>query len=195
MPTADDEIAIAVHECGHALVSALLDETENPHLVTLEGGEHDISKFYTQFEAKASIRQTRGQIIAAIAVALSGKVAEELYTGQASSGVFDDLMAASDMARKMVELYGMGSFQESLYQKDKQGLVRRPLSPERERLVDEEVDSILREAHDMVSEIYLVNRDLLEKMVDQLLIKKTLTWPDIQKIINRALRRMMRRYS
>ena len=72
-PTKKEEVVIATHECGHALVAALIPEAPRPEKVTIEGEEEMLS-FYTKLDVSAmGIVRTQAELRADIAVSLGGR--------------------------------------------------------------------------------------------------------------------------
>jgi cell division protease FtsH len=175
----------AVHEAGHTLVAALLPGVASPHEVTIEGDEDMMSPFYTQLFEDTSFAHSRSDLVDTVATMLAGKMTEELIRGHITTGIWDDLMKASDVAREMVERFGMGSFKQSLYVHDREDPrgKRRQLSAKKEAEIDREVESILGEAQDIVRQILNTHRRQLDDLIEALLARRKLLWVDIKKII------------
>lgn len=180
-PNKDEERVIATHECGHALVAALVTEAARPDKVTIEGEEDEPSAFYTRFDVShQGVVLPRPEVRARIAVSLGGRVAEELVFGQPSAGAADDLYRATQMARAMVEAWGMGSSQEFCYEEAKDGWTRRRLSNSREEAIDRDVDMILNEEKERVRQLLSGERGSLEAMASLLLEKRVLEHKDLK---------------
>lgn len=180
-PNKDEERVIATHECGHALVAALVAEAARPDKVTIEGEEDEPSAFYTRFDVShQGVVLPRPEVRARIAVSLGGRVAEEIVFGQPSAGAADDLYRATQMARAMVEAWGMGSSQEFCYEEAKDGWTRRRLSNSREEAIDRDVDMILNEEKERVRQLLSGERGSLEAMASLLLEKRVLEHKDLK---------------
>jgi SpoVK/Ycf46/Vps4 family AAA+-type ATPase len=175
----------AVHEAGHTLVAALLPGVASPHEVTIEGDEDMMSPFYTQLFEDDSFAHSRNDLIDTIATMLAGKMTEEFVRGHITTGIWDDLMKASDVAREMVERFGMGSFKQSLYVYDREDPrgKRRQLSAKKEAEIDREVELILSEAQDIVRNILHTHKKQLDDLIEALLVRRKLLWADIKEII------------
>lgn len=180
-PNKDEEKIIATHECGHALVAALIAEAARPDKVTIEGEEDEPSAFYTRFDVShQGVVLPRPEVRARIAVSLGGRVAEEVVYGQPSAGAADDLYRATQMARAMVEAWGMGSSQEFCYEEARDGWTRRRLSNSREEAIDRDVDLILNEEKERVRSLLTAERPTLEAMAALLVEKRVLELTDLK---------------
>lgn len=179
-PNESEERVIAAHECGHALVAALIPEAARPEKVTIEG-EEDENQFYTSFDRDAlGIITTTAKAEADIAVAFGGRVAEELCYGEISAGDMSDLHQASRLARVMIEAWGMGESQEFCYEETSEGYKRRRLSDHREQQIDAEVDVVLDRQREVARTILAENRETLEAMTTLLLEKRALERKDLK---------------
>ncbi|MCO5172534.1 MAG: AAA family ATPase [Planctomycetes bacterium] len=180
-PSKDEEKIIATHECGHALVAALVAEAARPDKVTIEGEEDEPSAFYTRFDVShQGVVLPRPEVRARIAVSLGGRVAEEVVYGQPSAGAADDLYRATQMARAMVEAWGMGSSQEFCYEEARDGWARRRLSNSREEAIDRDVDAILNEEKERVRALLTAERATLEAMAALLVEKRALELKELK---------------
>ncbi|MGE0708231.1 MAG: AAA family ATPase [Planctomycetota bacterium] len=179
-PTEAEEKVIATHECGHALVGALLPHAARPEKVTIDG-EEELSAFYTSFDRDAmGIITTTARAEADVAVAFGGRVAEELCYGEISAGDMSDLHQATRLARVMVEAWGMGHSQEFCYEESQEGFRRRRLSEHREEQVDHEVDTILNGQRERARQLLAEHRETLQAMSALLVEKKVLERKDLK---------------
>lgn len=180
-PSKDEEKVIATHECGHALVAALVPEAARPDKVTIEGEEDEASTYYTRFDqTHQSVIMNLPELTSRLAVSLGGRVAEEVVYGQPSAGAADDLLKASALARAMVELWGMGSHLTSCYEETREGLQRRRLSDGRETKIDADVDGLLAREHDRVRALLSEHRPTLDAMAALLVQKRVLELKDLK---------------
>lgn len=104
--TESDRRLIAHHEAGHAVVSAALPGTDIVHKVSIVARGHagGLTWFSPEVEL---VFATRSQLQDRLAVLLAGRAAEQLLTGEPSSGAQDDLERATHLARRMVSELGM----------------------------------------------------------------------------------------
>src|SRR5579872_449348 len=103
-----DRRITAWHEAGHALAGLWLDDAQDPVQVTIipRGPAGGVTWFPASDDDFLSLRQAKAQL----AVAMSGRVAEELLLGEDfTQGASNDIKAATDLARSMVTEFGMGS--------------------------------------------------------------------------------------
>lgn len=182
-PTKAEERVIATHECGHALIAALVPEAPRPEKVTIEGEDMELA-FYTQLDVDAvGIVMTRAHALANIAVSLGGRGAEEVCFGQLSAGASDDLSKATRVARLMIEAWGMGSSQEFCYDETREGYTRRRLSDPREEAIDREVAQILEEERLRVKALLSEHKAVLEELAAVLLERRALERADLKRFL------------
>ena len=121
---------------------------------------------------------------------LGGRVAEDIIFGEVSSGAADDLARATDMARKMVREWGMSErvgpmawrSQEQVFLGEDMGR-GRDYSDDMANLIDEEIESILREAEKRCQDLLLENREGLDALAQSLLVKETLDSSDVHELL------------
>jgi cell division protease FtsH len=179
-PTKTEETVISTHECGHALLAALVPEAPRPEKVTIEGEDEGFA-FYTKLDQSAiGIIRTGAEVRADIAVSLGGRGAERLCFGKVSTGASSDLHQATHVARLMVEAWGMGRSQEFCYVETNQGYERRRLSDNREQEIDEDVHQILEEERARVHALLVEHREVLEDMAVLLKEKRVLERADLK---------------
>jgi cell division protease FtsH len=121
------------------------------------------------------------EIRGSIATLLGGRSAEEVVFGKVSTGASDDIQKATDLAERMVTLYGMNArFGPVAFEKTQQQFLtpwqnsRRGISPDLTAEIDEEIQLIIDAAHQIAQNILLKNRELLEMMAQQLLQQEVL---------------------
>ena len=174
MSDAEKEMT-AYHEGGHALLAAVLEHADTLHKVTILPTGMALGVTQTLPEERHSYRQN--YIEDTLCMTLGGRMAEELIYGVTSTGAANDLQRATEMARKMVREWGMSSRLGPMAF-GAQGQVflgedlmhTREYSDETARVIDEEVERILREQEDRAKALLteystvheLVARSLLE---------------------------------
>jgi cell division protease FtsH len=152
--TAEDKKITAYHESGHAIVAMKLPGCDPVHEVSII--PRGMAGGYTMTLPKEDMKHmTRGKLLDEIAMLLGGRVAETLALGDISTGAYNDLQRASDLARKMVVEYGMseeigpvflGGKEEVFIAKDWGH--QRNFSEEIAAKVDAEIKRILEEQFD-----------------------------------------------
>jgi cell division protease FtsH len=188
--TEDEKKLTAYHEAGHAIVGLNVPQHDPIHKATiiprgralglvLSLPERDqLSVTYTKYKSK-------------IAMAMGGKVAEELTFGKenVTSGAASDIQQVSKIARAMVTQFG---FAEELghvdYANEQQSYLGAyqggsSVSPETQKLIDQEVKQIIDEGYETAKRILTEKNDDLERLAQGLLEYETLTGNEITKVI------------
>ncbi len=179
--TPEDKKKTAYHESGHAIIGYLLPGCDPVHKVsviprgralgvTLSLPEQDRYSVY------------RNQMLAKISMLFGGRVAEELFTGDISTGASNDFERATDMARDMVTRYGMSDALGPMVYGENEGEVflgrsvttHKNISEATMQKVDSEIRRILDEQYALARKILLENRDKVEAMTNALLEWETI---------------------
>jgi cell division protease FtsH len=171
----------AYHEGGHALVAHALPNTDPVHKVTILPRGRALG--YTMVlpdEDKYST--TRNELLDQLAYALGGRAAEEMVFHDPTTGAGNDIEKATKLARAMVTQYGMTERLGTIKLGQDSGEVflgrdmghQRDYSEEVAAMVDEEVKKLIETAHDEAWEVLVENRDILDRLVLELLEKETL---------------------
>ena len=179
----------ACHEAGHALVGELLEHHDPIHKVTIipRGPALGVTMALPK-EDRLSV--SRVQALDRIAMALGGRLAEEIVFGQLTSGASDDIKKATQLARAMVTQWGMskalgplayvereeGGFLGASYHKD--------YSETTANQIDAEVRQIITQQYDRVRALLEANRELLDAITEALLERETIGHDDLTKLMN-----------
>ncbi len=183
-----ERITCAYHESGHAVVAALLPNADPLHKVTIiprgralgvtmqlpEGDRHTHSREYLE---------------AQIAILMGGRIAEEIFLRQMTSGAGNDIERATDIARRMVCEFGMSALGPLAY--------RTPGNPwETDRgagiseataqRVDEEVRELVMRGYETARQVIAKNREAVRVMAEALLEVESLDAEGIRAIIAKA---------
>ena len=179
----------AWHEAGHALVNVMLQHTHPLHKVTIIPRGPSLGS--TMSLPKEDILNYRKkEMLDMIAMTMAGRIAEEIFSGDISTGAGGDIQQATNMARAMVCQYGMS---------DKLGMVqygeddeiflgrdmmrRKSYSEHTAQEIDAEVKSIINSGYQVAKDIIVANRDKLEIIAQSLLEYETLDGAQVQEII------------
>ena len=132
---------------------------------------------------------TREELISKICVLLGGRAAEKLIFDEVSTGAADDLSKATDIARSMVERFGMDeALGHMVFQEDRPlfldntAVRSRSISEATAERLDAATADIIRDAFQRTTAVLSDNRDLLEKCAQDLLKKETLDEGEISEI-------------
>ncbi len=183
----------AYHEVGHALVAKFLPNTDPVHKVSIIPRGRALGVTMTlPIEDRLSYDEEYMQCT--LAKLMGGRVAEELVFNHRTSGASDDIEKATNIARKMVTVYGMSKNMGPIAfgQKEEAIFLGREIAQHRDYSeqtaikIDEEVRRIVDEAHNTAKEILQKHEDLLHKIAESLLEKETLEGKEIDAIIDAA---------
>ena len=173
----------AYHEGGHALVAAALNDTDPVTKVTiLPRGRAAVMPTSDRYS------QSRNQLLDQMAYAMGGRTAEEIVFHDPTTGASNDIEKATNIARTMVGEYGFSDrlgaikWTEDDDQSDMGGLAPHKYSERTAETIDEEVHKLVETAHTEAWTIINENRDILDELVRQLLVKETLNEKELAEI-------------
>jgi cell division protease FtsH len=181
----------AWHESGHAVVQALLENTEPIHKVTIIPRGMALGATMSLPE-KDILNKTRNQLRDELAVLMGGRIAEKLHTGDISTGARMDIRMASRIARHMVCEYGMsddlgaqafGENQELMFLAREISRAQQNYSEETARRIDAEVTRLLREAYERADRLLTEHRRQLDQVVERLLEVETMDGRDVEDLV------------
>ncbi len=188
--TAEGKRKTAFHEAGHALVSWLEPEADPPHRVTIVPRGRALG---VTIPAPDEERFHHGLDYwkARLAVLMGGRAADRLVFQQPFSGHENDLKQATQLARYMVTHWGMSDrlgpmafrIGEEHVFLGKEIQESRDFSDGTARLIDEEVQRLLREADEHAYQLLTANREKLEAIVEALLVHEELDFRALEAII------------
>ncbi len=184
---------VAIHETGHALLAALCDTYFDLKKVSIQS-TYNGAGGYTIFNEKRNITEsglyTKDMLLKRLMVALGGKAAETIMYGEehVSVGAVQDLKQANDLARRMIGNYGMGSKLKVFYNNDVDNgtpFLGRSLassssnSESTKYEFDKEVLGLVNEAYVLAKTFITNHKEILNKIVDDLLEKEILIGNEI----------------
>ena len=190
---------IAYHEGGHALVGHAMPNADPVHKITIIPRGRALG--YTQaLPTEDKVLVTRAEMWDQLAMLLGGRTAEELVFHEPTTGAANDIEKASEIARGMVTQYGMseklgarkfGSGDSEPFL----GMERshaRDYSEEIASAIDDEVRRLIESAHDEAWEVLVEYRDVLDRLVLQLLDKETLSRKEVLEVFATVQKRPLR---
>jgi cell division protease FtsH len=188
----DEKEVIAYHEAGHALLAYVLPHADPVHKVTIlpTGMALGVTQ---QLPLQEKHIYQREYIEDSLVVRLGGRTAEELVFGTISTGANDDLVGCTELARKMVREWGM-SERIGPMAFGSQGAVflgedlmhTRDYSDDTARVIDEEIERILREQHERARAVMRQHRDALDEIARGLLEHETLDGAAVTALVDGA---------
>jgi cell division protease FtsH len=179
----------AYHEAGHALVGSVLEHSDPVHKISIISRGRAAGYTLTlPFEDKRM--QSRKQFLDDIAKALGGYVAEEVVFGDLTTGPSNDLQVLTALARNMVARWGMSDkFGPRALESDGgrtmfgSGIGEKEYSDKVAGEIDQEVDSIIRDAHKRAKDVIVTHRKALDAIAKKLVEVETLERDDFEKIL------------
>ena len=162
---------ISYHESGHALVGHLLPHADPVHKISIISRGRALG-YTLSIPDEDKVLNSRNEMRDELAVFLGGRVAEEIFCEDITTGASNDLERATKMARSMVTNYGMSSdLRVQVFgQPNHEVFLGRDYgntqdySEETARRIDEEVARIMREAHDRAYEILSSHKEQMDLM-------------------------------
>ncbi|MBV9254462.1 MAG: ATP-dependent zinc metalloprotease FtsH [Actinobacteria bacterium] len=191
----DEKERVAYHEGGHAVLAYVLPNADPVHKVTIlpTGMALGVTQ---QLPMEERHIYPREYIEDSLAVRMGGRVAELLIYGDLSTGANNDLVGNTELARKMVREWGM-SDRVGPMAWGSQGMVflgedlmhTRDYSDETSRVIDEEVERILREQEERATVELKKYRAGLDKVAKALLEKETIDGAEVGRLVDEGFGR------
>jgi cell division protease FtsH len=179
---------VAYHEAGHAIVGALVPGAGKVEKISIVPRGVGALGYTLQLPEEDRFLMAEDEIRGRLAILLAGRSAEEVVLGVISTGASDDIQKATDLAERMVTLYGMSDKlgpvalekAQQQFLEDYAVNPRRSVSPRVAEVIDQEVYEIMEGAHQLAREILKLNRDLLEEMTQHLLQREILEGKELR---------------
>ncbi len=190
MLLSDEEKRVtAYHEAGHALVAALRAHADPLHKVTIipRGMALGVTM---QLPVDDKHTVTKDYLETQLAILMGGRIAEEIFLHQMTTGAGNDIERATELARKMVCEYGMSRMGPLTFGKKEEQIFlgreiaqHRDFSEETARQIDAEVRSMVDEAYKAAYSILESKQDAMHRMATALLERETLDANEIRMIL------------
>ncbi len=184
-----EQTITAYHESGHTLVQLLTKHADPLHKVSIiPRGKMGGATF--SLPEKDRTMYTRKYCLAYIRICFGGRVAEELFCDDISSGAQADIMQATNIARKMITEWGMSKKLGFINYGNEQGqaVMGMPLvkeySEHTAEIIDDEIQSIMNDAYNEVKKLIETHREQMENLKNALIKYETLDDKEVKKIIN-----------
>jgi cell division protease FtsH len=180
----------AYHESGHAVVAKLLPKTDPVHKVTIipRGRALGVTM---QLPQEDRYSMDREQILQNISVLFGGRISEEIFMSQMTTGASNDFERATDMARRMVTQWGMSKELGTMVYGENEGEIflgrsittHKNLSEATMQKVDDEIRRIIDEQYALARRLIEENRDKVDTMAKALLEWETLDGDQVSDIM------------
>ncbi|SHF07939.1 ATP-dependent zinc metalloprotease FtsH [Thermomonas hydrothermalis] len=181
----EERRATAYHESGHAVVAMSLPKADPVHKVTIMPRGWALGVTW-QLPEHDALSKYRDKMLEEIAILFGGRIAEELFVGEVSTGASNDFERATRMARDMVTRYGMSDALGIMVYADDDsgyGLHNKTISEATQQKVDAEIRRILDEQYARARKILEEKRDIVEAMAAALLEWETIDAEQVKAIM------------
>ncbi|GHV86136.1 ATP-dependent zinc metalloprotease FtsH [Spirochaetia bacterium] len=182
----------AYHEAGHALVAAFTPNADPVQKISII--PRGFALGYTmQLPVEDRYTVTQSDLLGKIDILLGGRIAEEMISGEFSTGASSDLTKATDIARKMITDYGMSTRFRNVALTSRGGMggaerqdpmFQREYSEATQQYVDDEIARMVEERFRLVKEKLAEKRALLDKVAGVLIEKETLDEKEFNSLVN-----------
>jgi cell division protease FtsH len=189
----EDRRRIAYHEAAHALIAKLDDNVEPLHKVTIipRGVAGGLTMLLPE---KDKYTLQKRECLSSITMAMAGRVAEEMFCGDISSGAANDIKEATRLARKMVTQWGMSAELGPVSYSDEEEHVFlgneitkvKTHGEQMAQKIDDEIRAILMECYQDARRVCEEHRDELQRTAEALLELETLSAEDVDRIFQGA---------
>ena len=189
----DDKIITAYHEAGHAVVNAFMEHTDPVHKITIipRGMALGATMFLPE---KDRMHWSRNRLLDEICTLYGGRVAEEKFCEDITTGASNDIERATDLARRMITHWGMstklgpvnfGTKSGSDFLGNEYGMGKEH-SGFTAKIIDEEVGEILEEQHKRALGLIEEHAELMERVTQALLKFENVTKEEFQQLVKGA---------
>src|SRR5712691_9058625 len=181
----EEKNAVAIHEAGHALVAVLSEHADPVAKVTILPAGQALG-VTEQLPVDERHLYPESYLLDSLAIRMGGRAAEQIVLGEASTGASNDLAGATQLASRMVREFGMSprlgpigfASGSPMYLGD-QPVRTREYAEDTQRVIDEEVARILKEAEVRATTLIERHRDALDRVVSLLLERETIDGADV----------------
>nr|WP_199332365.1 ATP-dependent zinc metalloprotease FtsH3 [Fischerella sp. FACHB-380] len=186
---------VAYHEAGHALVGALMPDYDPVQKISIipRGRAGGLTWFTPSEDRMDSGLYSRSYLENQMAVALGGRIAEELIFGEeeVTTGASNDLQQVARVARQMVTRFGMSDKLGPVALGRQQGnmflgrdiMSERDFSEETAAAIDEEVHQLVDSAYARAKQVLTDNRHILDQLAEMLVEKETVDAEELQELL------------
>jgi cell division protease FtsH len=185
----EDRKTTAYHEGGHALVARFLPYTDTVNKITIipRGRAAGV----TWFLPEERDFKYKDQLQSELAVAFGGRIAEDIIFNRISTGASNDIKQATDLAQKMIRVWGMSDKLGPLsYSKEEEQIFlgreisqHRDYSEETAKKIDDEINTLIGDAYEKATAVLKENIDILHKLAESLLEKETVLGAELDELI------------
>jgi cell division protease FtsH len=180
----------AYHEAGHAIVAALLPHADPLHKVTIIPRGMALG-LTMQLPLDDKLSHDKKYLQARLAILMAGRIAEEIFLDQMTTGAGNDIERATEMAHKMVCEWGMSELGPlSFGKKDEQIFLGREIAQHRDYSeetaikIDQQVRKLVEDGYNLAKEIISQRQEAMVKIAEALLEREVLDGAEVLDLIN-----------
>ncbi len=187
----EEKKTVAYHEVGHALVTAVVKDSEPVQKITIVPRTMGTLGYVMQVPEEEKYLMSKDEMISRLTTLLAGRAAEEVVFDRITTGAANDIEQATKLARAMITQYGMSDEfglmgLETVEDQYLEGRTVMNCSDETSALVDEEIKKLLKRCHENAKQILMDNREALDAIAAYLIDKETITGKEFMEIFNRV---------
>ena len=187
--TPKEKKLIAYHEAGHATIGLKVEKADIVQKVTIIPRGHT-GGYVMMTPEEETMLETKSELMDRITGLLGGRVSEEIFFNDVTTGAHNDIEKATRIARLMVTEFGMSSLGTIQYEQASGNVFlgrdyansRKNFSGQVAYEIDQEVRKIIDECYNRAKQVITENKDLLVKIAEALLEKETITSEEIYAI-------------
>ena len=185
----EEKRMVAYHEVGHALITALMKNSEPVQKITIVPRTMGSLGYTMQVPEEEKYLQTKDELITRIVTLLGGRAAEEIVFDTVTTGASNDIERATKIARTMVSQFGMSETfglmgLETVENQYLEGRSVLNCSDRTAAMLDEEVNKMLKDCYSKAKELLSDNIMCLDRVADFLIEKETITGKEFMEIVN-----------
>ncbi len=189
----EEKVKIAYHEAGHALVGKLLPKADPVHRISIVPRGEALG-YTLQFPLQDKYLYSKEELLDRLTSTLGGRAAEEISFGEITTGAYNDLKQATEIAKRMVVSYGMSDRVGPISLGREDGnvflgqdlILNREHSEKMSSLVDEEIKAIIEECYERAKSLLRQHKDALHKLANKLLEVEVLEGEKLDQLIKES---------
>ncbi len=180
--------AVAYHEAGHAIVAAMLEDTDPVAKITIVPRAMGSLGYTLQLPEREKYLISKGDLLNELSILFGGRSAEEVKFNLVSTGASNDIEKATEVARNMVTKYGMSEKFDMMGLETSNGQyldggTNKNYSETTGKEIDDEVLSLIKDAHKKSKKILTENVELLDRVAQRLLEVETISGEEFNSIV------------
>lgn len=183
---------VAFHEIGHAVVAAMQKNTDPVMKITIVPRTMGSLGYTMQVPEDDKYLMSKEEMLTEIAVLFGGRAAEEVEFKSITTGASNDIERATQMARRMVTMYGMSDTFDMMAAESTQsqylsGRTVLNVSDKTAAKIDDETLAIIKACHQKAIDILEENHELMTELAEILLERETITGGEFMEVVRRYM--------